>query len=222
VFSNEKKAIILEDDTLPSISFFRYCDELLEQYKDNKKIAQINGHNYLSKVKMNDSYYYSTYSELWGWATWSDRWTKHFNNDFSNWDAYKDTEEFKNKFLSKNEYEYFYTIFENASKDLINSWEFPWIFSLRKLGLMTISPHVNLVKNLGFGHDGATHTHQRHKYLSVTRNKKFNMKFPIIHPSEVLLNKEFTIKEFNKRLLKNSNLSKLIYNFNKLKKYIKN
>ena len=78
------------------------------------------------------------------------------------------------------------------------------------------------VKNLGFGHDGATHTHQRHKYLSVTRNKKFNMKFPIIHPSEVLLNKEFTIKEFNKRLLKNSNLSKLIYNFNKLKKYIKN
>tara|TARA_B100001175_G_scaffold312458_1_gene318472 strand:+ start:2169 stop:3077 length:909 start_codon:yes stop_codon:yes gene_type:complete len=222
VFEKEKRAIILEDDTLPSKSFFRYCDDLLDKYESNKKIGQINGYNYLSKVKVNESYYYSNYPELWGWATWSDRWTKYNNHEFDDWDKIKNSDSFKNKFFSNNEYEYYYTIFDNASQGKIVSWEFPWSFAFRTNQLLAISPKFNLVKNLGFGHIGATHTHQRHKYLSVTRNKKFNMKFPMIPPSEVFLNDDLTIKEFNKRLLKNSNLSKLIYNFNKLKKLIKN
>ena len=220
VFSNEERAIILEDDTLPSISFFRYCDLLLEKYVDNTQIAQINGYNYLSKVNLDTSYYFSVYSELWGWATWSDRWKKYNNRDFDNWDIYKKTDEFKNIFSSEEEFKYFYNIYDNAHKNKINSWEFPWTYSTRINKLITISPKVNLVKNLGFGHSGATHTHQRHKYLSVTRNKKFEIDFPLKHPEEIIQDNYLIEREFNKRLLKNSKLSKFIYRVNKLKNYI--
>ena len=64
IFSKEESAIILEDDTLPSISFFRFCDELLEKYKYKKQISQINGYNYFSKVSIKEDYYFTTYPEL--------------------------------------------------------------------------------------------------------------------------------------------------------------
>lgn len=205
---------------MPSTSFFRYCDLLLEKYADNTQISQINGYNYLSKVNLDTSYYFSVYSELWGWATWGDRWLKYNNKDFDNWDAYKKTDEFKNIFFSEEEFKYFYNIYENAHKNIVNSWEFPWTYSTRINKLITISPKVNLIKNLGFGHPGATHTHQRHKYLSVTRNKKFEIDFPVKHPEEIILDNYLIEREFNKRLLKNSKLSKFIYRVNRVKNYI--
>ena len=36
VFSREERAIILEDDTVPEPSFFRFCETLLERYADHK------------------------------------------------------------------------------------------------------------------------------------------------------------------------------------------
>ena len=51
IFLKEQSAIILEDDTLPSVSFFRFCDDLLEKYVSDKQIAQINGYNYFQKFQ---------------------------------------------------------------------------------------------------------------------------------------------------------------------------
>ena len=39
VFSQEEQAIILEDDCVPDTTFFRYCEELLDYYRDNEEIA---------------------------------------------------------------------------------------------------------------------------------------------------------------------------------------
>jgi len=44
-FKNVKQGIILEDDCLPSQSFFRFCQEMLERYKDDERIMQISGTN---------------------------------------------------------------------------------------------------------------------------------------------------------------------------------
>ena len=41
-FENEEMGIILEDDCLPSQSFFWYCEELLKKYKDIDTIMHIN------------------------------------------------------------------------------------------------------------------------------------------------------------------------------------
>src|SRR6187402_998951 len=37
-FDNEEEGIILEDDCLPANSFFKFCDELLEKYRDNSAV----------------------------------------------------------------------------------------------------------------------------------------------------------------------------------------
>src|SRR3989344_3134899 len=34
-FEHVDRGIILEDDCLPEVSFFRFCEELLKKYKDN-------------------------------------------------------------------------------------------------------------------------------------------------------------------------------------------
>lgn len=47
VFDNEEQAIILEDDCVPSVAFFEYCDFFLDKYKEDKSIGFISGANYL-------------------------------------------------------------------------------------------------------------------------------------------------------------------------------
>ena len=50
VFQQEKKAIFLEDDNLPEISFFSYCKELLDKYENNNKILWICTTKYFSFI----------------------------------------------------------------------------------------------------------------------------------------------------------------------------
>jgi len=44
-FSHEESGIILEDDTLPAISFFEFCEKMLKKFKKDKSIWAINGFN---------------------------------------------------------------------------------------------------------------------------------------------------------------------------------
>jgi hypothetical protein len=79
-FDNVEQGIILEDDCIPSLDFFRFCEELLEYYRDNPKIMHIGGNNYQYGKKWGDaSYYFSVYSHIWGWATWGRAW-QNFKN----------------------------------------------------------------------------------------------------------------------------------------------
>lgn len=77
-FENEEMGIILEDDCLPHPSFFKYCEELLEKYKNNEMIGIISGSNFQKSKKIGDcSYYFSDLINVWGWASWARNW-----NDF--------------------------------------------------------------------------------------------------------------------------------------------
>jgi len=222
IFDIEQKLIILEDDTLPSKTFFRFCDELLEKYQDNYKISQINGYNYRSKINIHESYYFGNISEIWGWATWSDRWLSYNNKDFEKWDKLKNDESYTKNFVNSMEYDYYYKLFEDASRGIVSSWEYNWVFSLKLNNLISIFPKKSLVKNLGFGHKGATHTHQKLKYLSITKNKKYNIQFPLIHPTNIQHDNEQIKKDIEKRLLQNSQLSNIIYHLKKIIKLIEN
>src|SRR4030042_6453503 len=64
-FENEEMGIILEDDCLPHQSFFRFCGELLEKYKDDERIMVISGENLLfGRKRTNYSYYFSRYYHI--------------------------------------------------------------------------------------------------------------------------------------------------------------
>jgi len=81
-FSHVEEGIILEDDCLPDPTFFRFCDEMLERYRDDDKVMNIGGSNILGEfqvtnnLEMDDNYLFSTHFFCWGWATWKDSWEK--------------------------------------------------------------------------------------------------------------------------------------------------
>ena len=77
VFEHVEAAIILEDDCLPHLSFFRYCENLLDYYRDDERVMAIGGDNFQDGNKKTPySYYFSKYPHVWGWATWRRAW-KH-------------------------------------------------------------------------------------------------------------------------------------------------
>ncbi len=90
-FDNVEQGIILEDDCLPDQSFFWFCEELLNKYKNNETIMHIGGTNFQNgKQRGNASYYFSKYAHIWGWATWKKAW-KHYDinltdSDIDTWD----------------------------------------------------------------------------------------------------------------------------------------
>lgn len=45
-FSIVEKCIVLEDDDVPSVSFFAFCKELLDRYENDSRICMISGINY--------------------------------------------------------------------------------------------------------------------------------------------------------------------------------
>jgi len=153
-FENEEMGIILEDDCLPSQSFFWFCEELLEMYKDDMRVGMISGDNFQKGIIRGEAdYYFSIYNHIWGWASWANRWQ---NYDVS-LEKFQDTKFIEELFNNKKTVEYWVKTFQTMKKQLINTWDYQWTFTLWNAKQLTILPNVNLIENVGFGAD-ATHT----------------------------------------------------------------
>ena len=82
-FNHEEEGIILEDDCLPANSFFKFCDVMLEKYRDDTRIRHITGCNLQQGKKWGDStYYFSNRTHVWGWASWKRVW-KDYDKELS-------------------------------------------------------------------------------------------------------------------------------------------
>ncbi|MEN2383889.1 MAG: hypothetical protein KA716_33360 [Gloeotrichia echinulata DEX184] len=69
VFSQVEEAIILEDDCLPTPSFFYFCQTLLQRYRDDERVMHISGNNFqFGQSRTPYSYYFSKYNHIWGWG----------------------------------------------------------------------------------------------------------------------------------------------------------
>lgn len=84
------KAIIFDDDCVPSASFFGYCAELLDRYESDERVMMVSGNNRLfGRAETADSYYFSRYAHVWGWATWRRAWAK-FDINMTDWPEIRD------------------------------------------------------------------------------------------------------------------------------------
>jgi hypothetical protein len=158
VFERCEEAIILEDDTLPSPSFFPYCQELLARYRDDERVMCITGMNLVPKPKSrgNETYYFSRYGATNGWASWRRAW-RHWNIDLADWPAFKRAGRMKDLFPNRVERAFWTLLFDSQHAGRINTWDYQWLFARLVQNGLTISPIVNMVVNLGFRGDG-THT----------------------------------------------------------------
>lgn len=178
VFGLVEEAIVLEDDCLPHPSFFPFCRELLERFRDEPRVAQISGANFqFGRRKSSESYYYSRYNHIWGWASWRRAWRLN-DNEMTGWPDFRDGGELDRILSGKKEVAYWTDVLNRVYTGEIDSWDCRWTLSCWRNGLSTVLPAVNLISNIGFG-PGATHTPVPNRYASMATEK---MEFPLVHP----------------------------------------
>lgn len=183
-FSHESEGIILEDDVLPTSTFFDYCDELLERYRNDDRISMISGCNLVAKdLDAKGSYLFSYYCNIWGWASWRRVW-RHYDVAMTKWPAWRDRAGLAKISSSKILFEsYWRSVFDDVYAGRIDTWDYQWTFNCWHLGGLTILPAVNQIRNLGFGAD-ATHTIANAPDYVVELHTQ-PLRFPLIHPEVV-------------------------------------
>lgn len=211
-FENEEKGIILEDDTLPSQSFFWFCEELLKRYIENKQIAMISGNNFQDgQIRGDGDYYFSVYTHIWGWATWRDRWLGY--------DFYMRNLDFDKiidgVLYDKIEIQYWRRIFNLMKQQKIDTWDYQWLFYTWSKKQLTVLPNANLVQNIGFGTE-ATRTKDYIKEL-IIKPKEIDI-IRLRHPSRIVRNLEADAYSF-KRIFMPKPLYIRVYR--KIKRFVK-
>ena len=182
-FENVEEGIILEDDCIPTQSFFRYSQELLEHYRNNEKIMVISGNNFQFGQKRGEaSYYFSIYPHTWGWATWRRAW-KHFDFAIKSLPEFKTNNNIQNIFKDKSIQKYWLEIFDKVYGGKRGDiWDYQWLYAVWSNNGLAIIPNVNLVSNEGFGPE-ATHTKKPDKKISGLKTEDIH--FPLIHPETI-------------------------------------
>jgi hypothetical protein len=185
-FEHEAEGIVLEDDCVPDPSFFLYCDELLARYRSDERVMCISGDNFISRVwSPQESYYFSRYAHIWGWATWRRAW-QNYDVALKEWPS-SDKRALLEQWLpgAPHDRAYWREMFDRVAGGRVDTWDYQWIYACLKQHAVSCVPKVNLISNIGFG-PGATHTHSpdsKHANLSVG-----SLPLPLVHPGEVSAN----------------------------------
>ena len=175
-FNEVEYGIILEDDCLPARSFFKFCEELLDRYKNDNRIVAISGTNLVQYSDKDSSYFFSVRGGNWGWASWRRCWLK-FDYNISEWQN-KDVKKKIRSFLKNdNIYNYYSKNFDWYLKNSPNDiWDYQWLFCRLANQGLSIVPSLNQVKNIGFG-TNATHTMNSESKLAILERSE--LAFPL-------------------------------------------
>jgi hypothetical protein len=185
-FECEPEGIILEDDCLPSRSFFRFCSELLDRYRDNPEVMCIAGSNFLrTEFTPTNNYYFSGLAPCWGWASWARAW-KTYDVDMRDWPRVRESSLLRDLFPeSWSVRAYWKEILDCTHEGIIDTWDYQWMLTCWKSRGLTCLPDRNLVRNIGFGAD-ATHT-TGNSWLGELDSEELD--FPLSHPRDLERNR---------------------------------
>lgn len=145
VLLKHKAAIILEDDCVPSLEFFKFCNWALNKYRNDKEIFTVCGTK-LPHKKSNGMVLRSKYFLPWGWALWRRTWKK-YQNKCNNQQA----QNFKLKEIPVTLRWYLEEVEKLVDNNKINTWDYKMIITQIINSKYSIVPNINLVKNIGFG-----------------------------------------------------------------------
>jgi len=193
-FEYVDEGIILEDDCLPSKSFFSFCQELLQKYRDDDKVMQINGDFYLDgAMEFENSYYFSTINGCWGWATWKRAWDQ-FDSKMSGYVDNKVKGRIDDYFKNKDISDWMISYLDEAMLPTCNIWSTQWAYAIIKSGGLSITPTTHLVKNIGFFADGTSASHESFElYMEFDIGDIDDIE----HPSKVVHNDKADELHFN-------------------------
>lgn len=149
VFSEVEEAIILEDDCLPHPDFFSFCETLLELYRHDERIMMIGGTNYLGeRLKMPESYVFSRYFPVWGWASWRRAWQR-YDLSMGNWPRFREEKQLRGFYADGYMRRFLTSMFDDAFSGRINTWDSQWFFTCLSNNGLSIIPQRNMISNIG-------------------------------------------------------------------------
>ena len=196
VFSQVDRAIVLEDDCVADPTFFTFCEELLGRYADEKSVWQIAGSTQVPAARFgSDSYRFSSWARVTGWATWADRWERHrawFPRDHSagSWlDADEPPPRTRQAvpqpgaLVTRSARRHFAEAARSAD-GVRHGWDKHWYLSILTDGGLSAVPSVNMVEHIGFD-DASTHGVSDRSHQEAEP-----MPFPLRHPATVTLDIE--------------------------------
>ncbi len=191
VFAEVDRAIIVEDDCVPDPTFFAFCAELLDRHADDEQIMMVAGNSLEVPPKLfdGDSYAFTCFASVWGWATWARAWQRHravfprSHEGTANVHGTQPPVRLGPTRLPRGGLEteagrrYFGEVVATDDGNAF-SWDSHWWVSLLLLEARAVTPAVNLVQNVGFGEDA-----------TYTRSGKIgppsqSMTFPLRHPRD--------------------------------------
>ena len=183
VFEEVNETIILEDDTVPDLTFFRFTAELLEKYRENERIGAVCGNNYDDSKNWTSegSYRLTRYHHSWGWGTWKRAW-KCFDRDEKLLSEIPKIKKENWMKLSRREWAYWERCFQRTYARKLDAWDYRWTLSLWENHMYCIIPKANLVRNIGFGAK-ATHTVEN-DFINLKMHSIKPMRFPLVVPAE--------------------------------------
>lgn len=181
-FDQVEEGIILEDDLIPHPDFFPFCSELLEKYRYDQRISLISGDNFQNGIKRGEgSYYFSAYTHIWGWASWRRVWD-NYEYDLGSLDLDKLKIRINHAFKMRSEREFWDEIVDSVKQKKVDTWDYQFALCNIYNGSLSVMPNVNLVRNIGFGHE-ATHTQNADSQFALLATHSI---LPVHHPGLVV------------------------------------
>jgi hypothetical protein len=201
LFSQENEMIFIEDDGLVSTSFFWFCQEMLEKYRNDSRIAYIGGVNYGPQYGDSTYFFSRTGSGTYAMATWK-RVYDLYEYKLESFPEFKNRKHFKNNFVNTYAYHYFVSMFDNYIRSGGNTYDLQMVYLVHKYDMFNIVPNVNLCSNIGFDIDGSnTSVNPNDETAIKFGNRPRYELFEIKHPDKVGIDKEFEAEYFRVRVL---------------------
>lgn len=155
---NEESVIILEDDVVPSPDFFPFMQQMLTEYRYEEKVMMVSGTNLLRDYKIKGDYTFSFFSSIWGWGTWNRAWMRYYDPEMKDWADIENKKRLRKVYRNPLAFALFKKdadIVYNGGKD---TWDLQWDYCRMKRGALGIVPASNMINNIGFDREDATHT----------------------------------------------------------------
>lgn len=205
-FSQEEEMIFIEDDGLPSLSFFYYCQEMLNYYRNNNKIAYIGGACY--GMRYGDATYFFTSHGVStvGMATWK-RVYDLYEYHIESYQNIRNTKQFKKNFISNFEYRWWIKKFDDYFEKVINglqpnTYDIQMSYLLRKYNLVCAYTNVNFISHIGYDLQGSNTIVEPNSSVAKRFGNKPTCEIDKIdHPKIVYIDKKFEKKMFIEREL---------------------
>lgn len=156
-FAQEEEGIVLEDDCFPAQDFFRFCEEMLVRYRDNENVLMVSGNHFLGKKpNRNESYYFSRYPKIWGWAGWK-RSVAGMEIDLQHPEQFFETPLARAVLLTKSERDYWRRYLRKIAAGKILTWDAQFMYNIWIRNGVCVSPLYNLVVNIGMKDPTGSH-----------------------------------------------------------------